>query len=86
MRVRAKRVEGGFLIPIIEGLENREELEVEILENSDYHSNIYFTDEYVESNWKEILLNANRRSSLTDDDILPQAYREYKDDKSVSRY
>ncbi|WP_297213235.1 MULTISPECIES: hypothetical protein [Thermodesulfovibrio] len=30
MRLKAKRVKGGFMIPMIKGFENKEEIEVEI--------------------------------------------------------
>lgn len=84
MKVKAKRIEGGFLIPLLKGLENKDEIEVTIeieLENQKT-----FTDEYIEENWKILLLNATRKPFKDDNEVLINAYTEYKHEKSSFRH
>lgn len=84
MRVKAKRTEGGFLIPLLKGLENKDEIEVTIEIETENQKT--FTDEYIEENWKTLLLNATRKPFKDDYDVLIDAYREYMDEKSSFRY
>lgn len=84
MKVKAKRTEEGFLIPLLKGLENKDEIEVIIeIEPEDQKT---FTDEYIEENWKTMLLNATRKPFKDDNEVLIDAYTEYKHEKSSFRH
>lgn len=61
------------------GLENEEEIEVIIQIKENYTENP--TDEYIEKNWKTLLLNATRSPYTEDNELITEAYKEYKDDK-----
>ena len=66
MKLKAKRVKDGFFIPMIKGLENKEEIEVEIIEEETeflkFLENIYKGKENI--------------SKLTDEGALEDALRE----------
>lgn len=84
MKVKAKRTEGGFLFPLIKGLENIDEIEVTIEIEAANEETI--TDEYIEKNWKTLLLNATRKPYKDDYELLIDAYTEYKYEKSTFRH
>ncbi|MCX7724110.1 MAG: hypothetical protein N2042_02545 [Thermodesulfovibrio sp.] len=53
MRLIAKRVKDGFLIPIIEGLEDKSEIEVEIIEEIKLNK---LSDSYIWRHWRELIM------------------------------
>jgi hypothetical protein len=71
MRIKAKRIKGGFLIPFFdESLRNKESINVEIpLEE-------LLTDEYIEKHWLELVMTSTD-PFIDDDERLPEAYCEY---------
>lgn len=78
MKVKAKRVKDGFLIPLIVGLEDREEIEVEIIEQTAKEESL--SDEFVDKNWKTLALNTVS-PEVEDDDRLYEATARYYDEK-----
>lgn len=71
MRLKAKRIRDGFLIPMIHGLEDKEEIEVEIKDL-----------DYIEKFWREIALGTHT-AELEDDELLFQAYWRFQNEKHI---
>lgn len=70
MRVKAKRVKGGFLIPLLSGLENKKEIEVEIKEEFKEESTAFLR--YL----SEIYGGRENISKLTDEEALESALKD----------
>jgi len=43
-----------------------------------------FTKEYIKKNWKELVMT-NENPNIDDDEVLPQAYWEYHNEKHTNR-
>lgn len=54
MRVKAKRVKDGFLIPALEGYEDKDEIELEIIILPP--KAVRFSPEFIKNNWKSLIM------------------------------
>ncbi|MCX7760501.1 MAG: hypothetical protein N2Z81_04870 [Hydrogenothermaceae bacterium] len=75
MRVKAKRVKEGFLIPLIKGFEDKEEIEVEI----ELLSKEQLDDEFVDKHWKALALDTVSGEREDDEIIYEAAWRFYNE-------
>ncbi len=78
MKVKAKRVKDGFLIPLIEELKDKDEIEVEIEESSEKKRN--WSDEYIEKHWRELGMRTNSLD-IDDDSRLYEAAEKFYNEK-----
>ena len=75
MKVKAKRVKDGFLIPLIEELKDKDEIVVEIKESAKQKHE--WSDEYIEKHWRELGMNTNSTDADDDDRLYEAAVRFY---------
>ena len=78
MKVKAKRVKDGFLIPLIEELKDRDEIVVEIEESPEQERN--WSDEYIEKHWRELGMKTNSLD-IDDDSRLYEAAEKFYNEK-----
>ena len=80
MKVKAKRVKDGFLIPLIEELKDKDEIVVEIEEPAKQKQE--WSDEYIEKHWRELGMNTNSTGADDDERLYEAAERFYSEKHS----
>ncbi len=77
MKVKAKRVKDGFLIPLIEELKDKDEIVVEIKESAKQKQE--WSDEYIEKHWRKLGMNTNSPDTDDDERLYEAAERFYSE-------